>query len=202
MKLELKHLAPYLPYGLNLKYEQDGDVRKLVYLDLQSPDRIRMNVKPLLYPLSYLTKEITVDGKTFVPMVELAKLSLDTDKPFQLHDRRLEAITRHSSINYPNAVYKTFSFTKDESFLEINYCTFCGKPEWDWERCEYCNKNIIKCDECGYSYDKKIDEYCPNCQINAETYENFECHSCLKELKDLENLIEQNLAIEKTTIKQ
>lgn len=26
----------------------------------------------------------------------------------------------------------------DEDFLEIDYCTFCGKPEWDWE---YCNKN-------------------------------------------------------------
>jgi len=29
----------------------------------------------------------------------------------------------------------------DEDFLEIDYCTFCGKPEWDWESCEYCNKN-------------------------------------------------------------
>lgn len=28
----------------------------------------------------------------------------------------------------------------DESFLEINYCTFCGKPEWDWETCIHCNK--------------------------------------------------------------
>ena len=168
MKLELKHLAPYLPYGLNLKYEQEGDVRKLVYLDLQSPDRIGMNVKPLLYPLSYLTKEITVDGKTFVPMVELAKLSLDTDKPFQLHDRRLEAITRHSSINYPNAVYKTFSFTKDESSFTVSVL------DSDF-------KTI-----CCYSVAKQL-------QLFQKLYEwHF----------DLENLIEQNLAIEKTTIKQ
>lgn len=31
----------------------------------------------------------------------------------------------------------------DGDFLEIDYCTFCGKPEWDWEKCKHCNKDKV-----------------------------------------------------------
>lgn len=77
MKLELKHLAPYLPYGLNvevfdgikimcglnasaykdsvdLKYWTTGDDGDGYYS--QRPYGIEI-CKPLLYPLSYLTND-------------------------------------------------------------------------------------------------------------------------------------------------
>jgi hypothetical protein len=96
--LELKHLAPYLPYGLKVEYlftTINGDVeeRKALliginirkeYFDIQL-ERIDKNgkllintfnengknIKPILRPLSDLTKEIEVNGEKFVPIVKL-----------------------------------------------------------------------------------------------------------------------------------
>jgi len=58
VKLELKHLAPYLPYGLKLSYWGDRkDIRSLAVIDLY-PSLIKMwndrSTKPLLRPLSDL----------------------------------------------------------------------------------------------------------------------------------------------------
>lgn len=62
MKLELKHLAPYLPYGL--KYIYKGIEWDLTHLETSTKDR---EYKPILRPLSDLTKEIEVNGEKFVP---------------------------------------------------------------------------------------------------------------------------------------
>ena len=75
MKLELKHLAPYLPYNLK--------VSKLhvmhTCLGIGSIDHIlttqKEAYKPILRPLSDLTKEIEINGEKFVPIVELAKIA-------------------------------------------------------------------------------------------------------------------------------
>ncbi len=81
MKLELKHLAPYLPYGLklivggnkaNVAYMSTkriafiytsgiGEVNKLAWGHASG------KVKPILRPLSDLTKEIEHNGEKFVP---------------------------------------------------------------------------------------------------------------------------------------
>jgi hypothetical protein len=74
MKLELKHLAAYLPY--NMRYLDNKN--KIV--DLKSIDndvhlinfgwgdaKQYSEIKPILRPLSDLDKEITHDGKTFNP---------------------------------------------------------------------------------------------------------------------------------------
>ena len=89
MKLEIKHLAPYLPYGLKAKFQAKNKktCRKYVigtisvmYSDCSiccydtvnaTPD----NFKPILRPLSDLTKEIEINGEKFVPIVELAKIA-------------------------------------------------------------------------------------------------------------------------------
>ena len=81
MKLEIKHIAPYLPYELKAKFQAKNKktCRKYVigtisvmYSDCSiccydtvnaTPD----NFKPILRPLSDLTKEIEIDGKRFVP---------------------------------------------------------------------------------------------------------------------------------------
>lgn len=74
MKLELKHLAGYLPYGLklhdiyvNTTYKTLMNCEMLDYL-INSDNEC---VKPILKPLSDLTKEIEVNGEKFVPINNL-----------------------------------------------------------------------------------------------------------------------------------
>lgn len=83
MKLELKHLAPYLPYGLEMS--RNGFVGKLIQLkNPKETDLLEIfefqiscsnwwentedvnHYKPILRPLSDLTKEIEVNGERFV----------------------------------------------------------------------------------------------------------------------------------------
>lgn len=67
MKLELKHIAPYLPYGL--KYVHKNIIWDLTHLDSTTKNR---EYKPILRPLSDLTKEIEVNGEKFVPIEKIA----------------------------------------------------------------------------------------------------------------------------------
>jgi len=80
MKLELKHIAPYLPYGLKTN---EGKLIGLTnwigwcgtFKDNTGETRVPLSaVKPLLLPLSALTEPLE-DGT--VPIVELAKIHLD-----------------------------------------------------------------------------------------------------------------------------
>lgn len=94
-KLELKHLVGYLPYKLKaemLDYKSDyvgkqfdtvigfhqWDSRDLYWSALtiggSKPELNR--IKPILRPLSDLTKEIEVNGEKFVPIVKLAEINL------------------------------------------------------------------------------------------------------------------------------
>ena len=66
MKLELKHLAPYLPYGLKFKDIPKG-YNKDRLLNIVSFEWCLSNGKPILRPLSDLTKEIKVNGNLFTP---------------------------------------------------------------------------------------------------------------------------------------
>jgi hypothetical protein len=91
-KLTLEHLAPYLPYGLKTVTGW-GNVEEIIgfkdetyfikggnvyaYGDIQE-------CKPILRPLSDLTKEIEVDGEKFVP---LNKLRLDFDLDVDAEER-------------------------------------------------------------------------------------------------------------------
>ena len=74
MKLELKHLAPYLPYGLKVKHE--SNITMLMTCERKQGDFLAIESvihgygKPILRPLSDLTKEITHNGENFVPIEE------------------------------------------------------------------------------------------------------------------------------------
>jgi hypothetical protein len=87
MKLELKHLSAYLPYGLKVGTDS-GKVALLKNEGLRffinipykggmvnqsyEPKLLQnSDWKPILRPLSDLTKEIEHDGEKFVPIVEL-----------------------------------------------------------------------------------------------------------------------------------
>lgn len=71
MKLELKHLAPYLPYELPIEPIYVSTHGGGYYRELLDTDVLHYNcfeeIKPILRPLSDLTKEITVNGENFVP---------------------------------------------------------------------------------------------------------------------------------------
>ena len=100
MELELKHIAPYLPYGLkctNTKksYNQTGEDRTgiLETLSVNTDDSVIMGAEgyflvgyheilPLLRPLSSLTKVIEVDGKKFVPINNLTLSKADSFSDF------------------------------------------------------------------------------------------------------------------------
>lgn len=97
MKLELKHLAAYLPYELNVSYEKKTLLGKLVndkistigtidctkYLawtydgkflsqfDIVGKGFNMDEIKPILRPLSDLTKEVEIRGKVFVPIIKI-----------------------------------------------------------------------------------------------------------------------------------
>lgn len=78
--LELKHLAPYLPYGLTFYWESlDGSDKKHPWV--LKPENIAfaidMQNKPILRPLSDLTKEIEVNGEKFVPIDIIRKEDKD-----------------------------------------------------------------------------------------------------------------------------
>ena len=69
MKLELKHLSPYLPYGLKISCNNDNVIEMGAY---PSPKRKLIDIesvcgtpewKPILRPLSDLTKEIEHNGE-------------------------------------------------------------------------------------------------------------------------------------------
>lgn len=73
MKLELKHLAPYLPYRLKVKDAHNGKIHTITtgetldyvffYCSTNKPHLA------FLRPLSDLTKEIEVNGKKFIPIM-------------------------------------------------------------------------------------------------------------------------------------
>lgn len=72
MKLELKHLAPYLPYGLNILH-WNGNAKEYIeilqVLHLENRHVLGSDKhKPILRPLSDLTKEIEHYGEKFVPI--------------------------------------------------------------------------------------------------------------------------------------
>lgn len=86
MELELKHLAPYFPYGLNILY-WNGTAKKYIgtlqVLHYETRHVLGSDKhKPILRPLSDLTKEITVNGETFVPTYRLIKEDKSFTKDF------------------------------------------------------------------------------------------------------------------------
>ena len=104
MKLELKHLASYLPYNLeginHLKdnstlgikdevftytnfYENKSIKEKFTYLSINS--FLKEKYKPILFPLSSLTKEITINGEEFYPLEILGQL-IDEDYKYLSDD--------------------------------------------------------------------------------------------------------------------
>lgn len=77
MKLELKHLTPYLPYSLDM-FVYD-DIEELIGLDsleieiktISGDYKITEFIKPILRPLSDLNQEVEIDGVNTIPIKKL-----------------------------------------------------------------------------------------------------------------------------------
>ncbi|MDR2274324.1 MAG: hypothetical protein LBF27_25680 [Sphingobacterium sp.] len=80
--LTLEHLAPYLPYGLkvvskinNYSYTLLGACKDEILIQDDLNGWYATNIfKPILRPLSELTKEIEHNGVSFLPLLLLAKV--------------------------------------------------------------------------------------------------------------------------------
>ena len=83
MKLQLKHLAPYLPYGLKTVNFNVGNLLNKPLISEMIASSIMFfadgttEAKPILRPLSDLTKEIEINGEKFVPIIQLVKIVSD-----------------------------------------------------------------------------------------------------------------------------
>jgi hypothetical protein len=95
MEIELKHLSGYLPYGLkalntsmyNNGFRLKHSVKTLVLipsnLEIGLKDIDGIKEKPILHPLSDLTKEIEVNGERFVPSHEYDYLRFEEISTFK-----------------------------------------------------------------------------------------------------------------------
>lgn len=96
-KLELKHLAPYLPYGLKWTLQElkiftmSGITRETLYTTdggvfnwVKCVD-LPQALFPCLRPLSDLTKKIEVNGKEFVPLQILTSITLKEEDDFEVY---------------------------------------------------------------------------------------------------------------------
>ncbi len=102
MNIEIKHLAAYLPYGLKiqlLRHEYFGiyqhySLRNWSDYPISFPVNegieyaaMLSEVKPILRPLSDLTKEIEVNGEMFVPVERLDEIygqTLESSEAYHL----------------------------------------------------------------------------------------------------------------------
>lgn len=138
-KLELKHLAGYLPYGLKFVSELDKPYDEygkqpiwtcsgitMLFGDnflnnIETNDAYPMHLcKPILRPLSYLTKEIEVNGEKFVPIEILSE--------------ELEGITFGKTSDFYDNLKRLMFHFYDRNEVEINIedCLFLISKLYEW----------------------------------------------------------------------
>lgn len=130
--LTIKHLAPYLPYDLELQIDEiyKGFKCKLVIFNhttsfangVELKSALTFNCKPILRPLSDLIKEIEVNGEKFVPIAELLKIKY----PYRGDFKDMYASITVDYTGYPSAYY-SYMATKD-IIINPNDCE--NLPYW------------------------------------------------------------------------
>lgn len=81
--IPLKEIVGFLPYGLKTTNGELIGIRNHImwcgtFKDSTGETNIPISgIKPIVRPLSDLTKEITHNGETFVPIEEIAKIHID-----------------------------------------------------------------------------------------------------------------------------
>ena len=115
MKLTIKELAPYLPYGL--KYDYKGTIYELHTLKNDTTLNLLFDgkiCKPILRPLSNLTKEIEINGLKVIAITELLKDScFNTD-----------IITFKEQCKYEEALIFDLSYRHSQILLSFHFDIF------------------------------------------------------------------------------
>ena len=176
-KLTIEHLAPYVPYGLKVLVEEYG-IELVVGIHgndiITTEDNAHFSaVKPILRPLSYLTKEIEHNGEKFVPLVELFKLSRDNYQ----QEIKYHCVMATSQIQIEMLGFRNYFFGLYESDRDV--------------RIE--NGLYFDCYSTDLVMDNRIEEKIL-CQYSL-FQKLFEWHF------DVFQLIPQNLAVDINTIK-
>ena len=119
-KLELKHLSAYLPYQLKCIYKGDKNVN-ILGLSYNEGEKLLIkigthewtnffNIKPIIRPLSDLTKDIEVNGEKFIPI-----------EWFEIGD------DDNVAVDYGNGNVKLIGLLKDMSkynFIDLAYINY------------------------------------------------------------------------------
>lgn len=157
-KLQLKHLAPYLNY--KLKTSVDGDADNDTLLGLHASDATARlynkelsityityisNLTPILRPLSDLTKEIDIEGRKFIPIMDLCDVGRNGIYWSEGGNKKIvdcsvfkgNKVVRHDSYE----MYMHFGFKQGKSG------SFFYGYDWDFEDDDFAPNNIVKQNE-------------------------------------------------------
>lgn len=130
-KLEFKHIVPYLPYGLQLFYNEN-DIRTMLYLDISFDSR-DIIFKPLFIPLSLLTDNQWVEifkvgfvkvghevwpiGEYFIERHDLAVEIIVGSKSYSYHFTNNQFETGVWAFNQKVAFEKIYEYQGDIDLL-------------------------------------------------------------------------------------
>lgn len=140
MELELKHLAPYLPYGLKWKFDGEDLTHDIVGLDITnrgvkliSPyndygDCVISSGKPLLLTMSSLYTEME-DGT--VPIVEIYKKMFvwPQIKEYKIEDGCLK-FGKHTFEWVEE--FRAFSLDGETAYILIEVSDYLDENHFDW----------------------------------------------------------------------
>lgn len=137
MKLELKNLAPYLPYSLKFYVDMfeftEGNSKPEMRLLTMGND-VTMCLKygkPILRPLSDLTKETLHNGEKVIPLIEIAKIiSFYEIEKIESYSKSGDAVIYFiDSKGFKRGVD---IFLSPEGYLQYNFYTRNEKWAEDW----------------------------------------------------------------------
>ena len=130
-------------------------------------------MKPILYPLTSLTKEIEIDGKKFIPLVEL--LNIENELPYVKRDYKiLECNSKFYDVSIGKEWFHSIKYAEFDEVFSFSYSEGFRR---------FISRN--ETEKRPLATGKQLDMF-------QKMFEwNF----------DLFGLIESNLAIDKTTLK-
>jgi hypothetical protein len=130
MKLELKHLAPYLPHKLQVSINKNGweymisgssniaelrglygDDMCLLYQENEGFDLDFESFELILRPKTDLVKEIEINGKKFVPALVLWSVSIEEEEDFEIYGKIPDYWKNNLNLEFENdLIYREMKY--------------------------------------------------------------------------------------------
>jgi len=128
MKLELKHLVPYLPYGLKAEFKNNGgrfkhDTIRSLHINWVNLLHDFDTVKPILRPLSDLTKYC--DDLGFIPIEELSELYISLySTPPNRHKEEIKLFIKQKTWLINNGQLLKMSYWINDKLFKWHFDVF------------------------------------------------------------------------------